>query len=61
MPSYISANNISELNDLIYVGAKLVREKIGVPSKSTKKQSKPEWEVRLETQIKQIYENKPKW
>ena len=34
---YISTNNITELNDLIYAGAKLVCEKIGVPSKSTKK------------------------
>ena len=45
MLPYISTNNISELNDLIYAGAKLVCEKIGVPSKSTKKQSKPGWEV----------------
>ena len=37
---------------MIYAGAKLVCEKIGVPSKSTKKQSKPGWEARLETQIK---------
>ena len=28
---YISTNNINELNDLIYAGAKLVCEKIGVP------------------------------
>ena len=41
MLPYISTNNISELNDLIYARAKLVCEKIGVPSKSTKKQSKP--------------------
>ena len=39
---YISTNNISESSDLIYAG---VCEKIGVPSKSTKKQSKPGWEV----------------
>ena len=29
-------------------------EKIGIPSKSTKKQSKPRREIRLETQIKNI-------
>ena len=29
----------------------IVCEKIGIPSKSTKKQSKPGWEIRLETQI----------
>ena len=40
---YISTNNITELNELIYAGAKLVCEKIGIPSESTKKQSKPGW------------------
>ena len=49
---YISTNNITELNELIYAKVKLLCEKIGIPSKSTKKQSKPGWEVRLETQIK---------
>ena len=49
----ISINNITELNDLIYAGAKLVCDIIGVPPKKTsKKPSKPGWEVRLETQIK---------
>ena len=38
---YISTNNITELNELIYEGAKLVCEKIGIPSKSAKKKSKP--------------------
>ena len=42
---------IPELNDLIYAGAKLACEKIGVPLKSTKKQPTPGWEVRLETKI----------
>ena len=51
---YISTNNIYELNYLIYAGAKLVNEKIGIPTKSTKKQSKPGWEVRLETQIRNL-------
>ena len=54
MLPYISTNDISELNDLIYAGVKLVSEKIGVPSKSTKKQYKAGWEVRLETQIKNL-------
>ena len=49
---YIQTNNITELNELIYAGARLVCEKIGIPSKSTKKQSKQGWEIRLETQIK---------
>ena len=56
---YIPTNNITELNELIYAGAKLVCENIGIPSKSTKKQSKPGWEIRLETQIKKTTKNKP--
>ena len=51
---YIPTNNITELNELIYAGAKLVCEKIGIPSKSTKKQSKPGWEIRLEIKIKKL-------
>ena len=47
---YIPTNNITELNELIYACAKLVCEKIGIPLKSTKKQLKPGWEIRLETQ-----------
>ena len=47
-------NNKTELNKLIYAGAKLVCKKIGVPLKSTKKKSKPEWEIRLETQIRNL-------
>ena len=49
---YISTNNINELNELIYAGAKLVCEITGIPSKSTKKKSKPGWEIQLETQVK---------
>ena len=30
--TYISTNNITDLNELIYAGAKLVCEKIGIPS-----------------------------
>ena len=50
--TYISTNNITESNELIYAGAKLVYEKIGIPSKNTKEKSKPGWEIRRETQIK---------
>ena len=50
----ISTNNITKLKQLIYAGAKLVCEKIGIPSKITKEKSKPEWEFRLETQIKNL-------
>ena len=52
--TYASTNNITELNELIYVGAKLVYEKIGILPKITKKTSKPGWEIRLETQIKNL-------
>ena len=55
--TYILTNNIRELNELIYAGAKLVCEKIGIPSKSTKKTSNPVWEFRQETKIK----NQRKW
>ena len=50
----ISTNNITELNELIYAGAKLVCEKIRIPSKITKEKSKQGWESRLETQIKNL-------
>ena len=52
--TYISTNNITELNELIYAGAKLVCEKIGIPSKNMKEKSKPGWEFRLETQIENL-------
>ena len=39
--------NITELNDVIYAGAKLVCEKIGVHLKTTEKHSKPGWQVRI--------------
>ena len=51
---YMPTNNITELNELIYTAAKLVCEKIRIPSKSTTKQSKPEWEIWLEMQIKNL-------
>ena len=49
---YIPTNNITELNELIYAGAKLVCANIGISSKSPKKEQKPGWEIRLESQIK---------
>ena len=49
---YISTNNITELNKRIYAEGKIVCEKLGIPSKSMKKESKPGWEIRLETDIK---------
>ena len=52
--AYISTFNITELNELIYAGAKLACEKIGIPSKNTKEKSKPGWEFQLEIQIKNL-------
>ena len=57
---YISPNNITQLNELIYAAGKLVCKNIGIPSKSTKEKSKAEWEFLLETQT-EIYENSQKW
>ena len=51
---YIPTNNITELNELIYARGKLVCENIVIPSKSTKKQQKSGWEIRLESQIKKL-------
>ena len=52
--TYIPTNNITDLNELIYAGAKLVCENIGIPSKKPKAKSKPGWEFRLETQIENL-------
>ena len=46
--TYISTNNITY--ELIYVGAKIVWENWD-PLKKHEEKSKPEWEIRLETQI----------
>ena len=59
VPTYTPIKNITESNEVIYAGAKVVCGKIGIALKSTNKESKPEWEIRLETQIK-IYENRLK-
>ena len=52
--TYISTNNITELNELIYARLKLVFEKIGISADSTKEKSKPGWDFRLEKQIKNL-------
>ena len=49
-----STSNITELNELIFAGVKLVSEKKGIPSKITKKESKPGWVIRLKTNIKNL-------
>ena len=57
--TYISTNNIAELNELINAGEKLVREKIGIPSKSMKEKSKQDGNFDWKRRWK-IYENRPK-
>ena len=52
--TYLSTNNITELNELIYAGVKLVCEKIGIPSKKHEEKIKTGWEIRQETQIKNL-------
>ena len=52
--TYIPTNNITDLNEVIYAGAKLVCKNIGIPSKNMKENSKPGWEFRLETQIENL-------
>ena len=47
----MSTNNLTELNELIYAGAKLVNNKISVPLKNTKRNSKYVWKIWLERQI----------
>ena len=39
--TYISTNNIMELNELLYGGVKLVCAQIGVSQKNTNRNSKP--------------------
>ena len=56
---YISTNNITELNELIYTGVKLVCEKIGIPppkKKHKKINGNAEKNVRKQTQKDKIKE-----
>ena len=52
--TYIPTNNITDLNELIYAGAKLVCENVWIPLKNMKEKSKSGWEFRLETQIENL-------
>ena len=62
---------MAELNKLIYAGAKLIYEKIEVPLPTTTKKKKEKkentnrnskfgWEIRLETQIRNLRQQKKK-
>ena len=50
----ILTNDFTDLDDLIYAGAKLVYEKNRGPLKATDRKSKPRLEHRLESQIKRL-------
>ena len=47
-------DNISELNELIYAGAKLVFNKISVPLRNPNRNTKPGWEIRQEGHVKKL-------
>ena len=51
-------NNITELNELIYAGAKLACDKTGVFQSNPNQNRKPEWEIRLEGLAKKLQEEK---
>ena len=56
----IQTNNITEINSLIYAGAKLTIEMLNIkispikPSKTKSRNSQPPWERRLNTQIEEM-------
>ena len=50
----IKVNNITETNGLIYCGAAMVTEMLGVKSKNKEKRKEPWWKRRLEGQVKQL-------
>ena len=56
MLTNIPTNNDTDLNNLIYAGAKLVCGKVGALLKNKNKMAKPGWEIRLETQIRNLWQ-----
>ena len=51
---YISTGNFTEVNELIYAGAGLVCDEIGVPITNPKRNTKTGWEIRLEEQERKL-------
>ena len=51
---YIPRGNLTELNELIYLRAKLVEDKIGIPQRNLDTNTKPGWEMRIEGRIKML-------
>ena len=58
----IQTDNITELYDLIYAGAKPVSEKISISQKKPNRNTKVEWKMKLERRITGTNQsgNKPK-
>ena len=52
----IPTDNITELNDLIYPGAKLINNKINTSLSNPNRNTKPGWEMKLEVWIKKLRE-----
>ena len=50
----IPAGNITELNELIYAGAKPVCDKISVPLRNKIRNTKSGWKINLEEQLKKL-------
>ena len=49
-------DKITGLNELIYAGAKIVSDKIGIPLGNPNKNTKSGWEMLLRGQIKKLQE-----
>ena len=54
--SNIPTGNITELNELLSAGGKLVCHKIDVPQRNSIKNSKPGWEIRLDGLVKKLWQ-----
>ena len=56
---YIPTNNITELNELIYAGAKLVLRILGSPQKARRNSKNRDGKLDWNRKFKKKYENKP--
>ena len=52
----IPSGNITEVDELIYVGAWLACDKIGTLLRNLNRNAKPGWEIRLERQVKKLWQ-----
>ena len=51
---HIPTDTISELNEIIYAGVKVVLEEISISLRNQNIKTKPRWEMRLEGLIKKL-------